>query len=98
MFSEKSPKEKVNIEETISEPFVEENLPIIKNNLEKNFCAESFVKLTLINKPKHYPENHLEIVLNFCLTIDSEPNLSLFRDFEEIINDYSQDKVINWSK
>ncbi|CAI2182838.1 8479_t:CDS:2, partial [Funneliformis geosporum] len=62
------------------------------------FQPEPFVGLTLSNKPKNYPENELEIVLNFCLTIDSEPNLSLFRDFEEIIEEYSQDKTINWSK
>lgn len=62
------------------------------------FQPEPFVKLTISNKPKNYPENQLEIVLNFCLTIDSEPNLSLFHDFEEIIEEYSQDKTINWSK
>ncbi|CAI2178090.1 9822_t:CDS:2, partial [Funneliformis geosporum] len=62
------------------------------------FQPEPFVRLTLSNKPKNYPENELEIVLNFCLTIDSEPNLSLFRDFEEIVEEYSQGKTINWSK
>jgi hypothetical protein len=80
---------------------IEKNLIYFSPLLEpKNnyFQPETFLKLTISNKPKNYPENHLEIVLNFCLTIDSEPNLSLFRDFEEIIEEYSQDRIINWSK
>src|SRR3954463_14464768 len=62
------------------------------------FHPEPFVKLIISTKPKNYPENQLEIVLNFCLTIDSEPNLSLFHNFEEIIEEYSQDRAVNWSK
>src|SRR5215470_746042 len=62
------------------------------------FQPEPFVKLTLNDKPKNYPINQLEVVLNFCLTIDSEPNLSLFHDFEQIIEEYSQGEVISWSK
>ncbi|CAG8609826.1 4003_t:CDS:2, partial [Cetraspora pellucida] len=57
---------------------------------KKYLQPEPFLRLTISDKPKNYPENQLEIVLNFCLTIDSEPNLSLFRDFEEIIEEYSQ--------
>lgn len=70
----------------------------IKEVQQDLFQPKPFFKLTLNNKPKNYPTNQLEIVLNFCLTIDSEPNLSLFHDFEKIIEEYSQDKVINWSK
>ena|SRR5436305_8137347 len=78
-------------------PFAEPVLNISNNKEPKTnyFPPEPFVRLTLSNKPKNLPENQLEIVLNFCLTIDSEPNLSLFRDFEEIIEDYSQGQVIN---
>ncbi|MCE8162956.1 MAG: DUF4011 domain-containing protein [Candidatus Moeniiplasma glomeromycotorum] len=62
-----------------------------------NLRPEPFVKLVLSKKPKNAPLNQLEIALNFCLTIDSEPNLSLFHDFEKIIEEYSQGKTINWS-
>ncbi|CAI2189817.1 8798_t:CDS:2, partial [Funneliformis geosporum] len=68
-----------------------------KERKSEYFQPEPFLKLTISDKPKNYPENQLEIVLNFCLTIDSEPNLSLFRDFEGIIEEYSQDRTINWS-
>jgi Cdc6-like AAA superfamily ATPase len=97
-FLEEKEVSKIKENEPIPNPFTETSLTIIKNNTDKNFYAEPFVKFTLLNKPKNYPENQLEIVLNFCLTIDSEPNLSLFRDFEEIIDEYSQDKIINWTK
>lgn len=67
----------------------------ITDNSTNNFSPDPFRKLTLSNKPKNYPENQLEIVNNFCLTIDDEPSLNLFRDFEKIIEEYSQDKEIN---
>lgn len=82
--------------EIVSEvdPFVEIDP---KNDKKKDFRAETFVKLTLSDKPKNYQINQLEIVLNFCLTIDSEPNLSLFHDFEQIVQEYSGDNTIHWS-
>lgn len=87
-------REKNTKTESKLDPFVKDNSAVIKNNS----YAEAFVKLNLIDKPKNYLENELEIFSSFCLTIDSEPNLSLFHDFEEIIEEYSQNKVNNWSK
>ncbi|RHZ35995.1 AAA domain-containing protein [endosymbiont GvMRE of Glomus versiforme] len=81
---------------------VENNLAYLPTKRQElnNFFPEPFMKLTLKNKPENYPENQLEIASNFCLTIDDEPSLSLFRDFEKIIEEYSQDKgkKINWSQ
>ena len=91
-------KEKQVKTESKLDSFVKDNSVIIKNNLLNNSYAESFVKLNLTDKPKNYLENELEIVSNFCLTIDSEPNLSLFHDFEKIIEEYSQNKLNNWPK
>ena len=54
--------------------------------------------MTLSKKPKNYQKNYLEIILNFCLTINSETNLSLVHDFEQIIQEYSENNIINWSK
>lgn len=99
-FLEERPIEGVREEnsELNPSPFAETTLVANKNDKNSNsdyFPAETFVKLTLTNKPKNYSENQLEIVLNFCLTIDSEPNLSLFRDFEQIVEEYSQE--VKWS-
>ncbi|CAH1756449.1 3920_t:CDS:10 [Entrophospora sp. SA101] len=79
-------KEKTNSAELNLTPFFE----IKPNDIKEEFLPKPFVRLTFSNKPNYYPENQLKIVLNFCLTIDSEPNLSLFRDFEEIIQEYSR--------
>jgi hypothetical protein len=80
------------------DPFSEANLEISENNINKSISAEPFVKLNLSKKPQNYQKNYLEIILNFCLTVDSETNLSLVHDFEQIIQEYSENNIVNWSK
>ncbi|MCE8163686.1 MAG: DUF4011 domain-containing protein [Candidatus Moeniiplasma glomeromycotorum] len=92
-----------NESEWINETLLIDNNRAIKDRqgliaLETNFAPndlklEKFLYLTLSNRPKKFKEDELEISFNTILVIDRETNLSLFNDFEQIIEKYSNDSL-----
>ncbi|CFW93364.1 Putative Superfamily I helicase [endosymbiont DhMRE of Dentiscutata heterogama] len=57
---------------------------------------ESFLYLTRSNKTEKFKEDELEISFNAVLTIDREVNLSLFNDFEQMIEKCTNDNLQNY--
>jgi len=59
---------------------------------ERKTLLERFFSISIVDKSVYFEKNRLEIVANLVLFIDRGTNLSLFNDFEKIVEKFQTDE------